>query len=222
MEPDFWLQRWQDNLIGFHQNTVNPCLQRYFPQLELHNNSKVLVPLCGKSLDMLWLAEQHSVAGIELSPRAVEEFFLEHRLYPGRSEQDGLSICETAAITLYCGDFFALQPSLLGKIDAVYDRAALIALPADMRARYVSHLNSLCTAGTQMLLVTMAYDQAAMNGPPFSVEEAEVHGLFDNQWQVEQLCEDDILAQEARFRERGLDRLNENVYWLRKRQEPVR
>ena len=223
MEPDFWLQRWQENLIGFHQNRVNAYLQRFLPQLGLANNSKVLVPLCGKSVDMLWLTEQHyRVAGIELSPRAVEDFFLEHQLYPDRNEQDGLGVCETAAITLYCGDFFALQPSLLGQIDAVYDRAALIALPTDMRARYVNHLNSLCAAGTQMLLVTMAYDQSAMNGPPFSVEAAEVHTLFDNQWQVELLFEDDILASETKFRERGLSRLGECVYLLQKRQELVR
>ncbi len=216
MEPDFWLQRWQDNLTGFHQNTINPCLQRYFPQLELPKNSKVLVPLCGKSLDMLWLAERHSVIGIELSPRAVEEFFLEQQLQPDQSEQDGLSVCEAAGIKLYCGDFFTLQAPLLGQIDAVYDRAALIALPADMRANYVSHLNSLCPTGTKMLLVTMAYDQTAMSGPPFSVEEKEVRALFADQWQVDLLCEEDILVREVKFQERGLDRLSECVYWLEK------
>ncbi|VAW82393.1 Thiopurine S-methyltransferase, partial [hydrothermal vent metagenome] len=216
MEADFWLKRWQDKQTGFHQQSINTYLQRYFPQLGLPDNSRVLVPLCGKSLDMLWLAERYHVAGIELSPCAVEEFFLEHQLQYRRSEQAGFSLCKAAGIELYCGDFFTLQATVLGRIDAVYDRAALIALPADMRTRYVSHLSSLCPIGTQLLLVTMAYNQAAMNGPPFSVEEKEVHALFGDQWQVELLCEENILEHEPRFRDRGLDSLSEYVYWLKK------
>ena len=216
MEADFWHQRWQDNLIGFHQNEINPFLLEYWPQLELDESSGVLVPLCGKSLDMLWLAERYNVRGVELSPRAVEDFFAEQQLKPSRREEDGFSVCETTGITLYCGDFFNLSSAVLGNINAVYDRAALIALPAVMRAMYVSHLNSLCPAGTQMLLVTMAYNQAEMDGPPFSVEDAEVHQLFGAHWRVEQLRENDILENEAKFRERGLGRLSENIYRLRK------
>lgn len=216
MEADFWHQRWQDNLIGFHQNEINPYLLEYWPQLELDEGSGVLVPLCGKSLDMLWLAERYNVRGVELSPRAVEDFFAEQKLKPGRREEDGFSVCETTGITLYCGDFLNLSSSVLGNVSAVYDRAALIALPPVMRARYVSHLNSLCPAGTQMLLVTMAYNQTEMDGPPFSVEDAEIHELFDAHWRVERLREDDILENEAKFRERGLGRLSENIYRLRK------
>jgi thiopurine S-methyltransferase len=214
MEADFWHQRWQDNLIGFHQNEINPYLLEYWPQLELDEGSGVLVPLCGKSLDMLWLAERYNVRGVELSPRAVEDFFAEQKLKPGRREEDGFSVCETTGITLYCGDFLNLSSSVLGNVSAVYDRAALIALPPVMRARYVSHLNSLCPAGTQMLLVTMAYNQTEMDGPPFSVEDAEIHQLFDAHWQVERLREDDILDNEVKFRERGLDRLCESIYRL--------
>ncbi len=216
MEPDFWHQRWQENLIGFHQNEINPYLLEYWPQLELDDGSGVLVPLCGKSLDMLWLAERYSVHGVELSPRAVEDFFTEQQLESSRREEGEFSVCETTGMTLYCGDFFNLQSAMLGKINAIYDRAALIALPPDMRARYVSHLSSLCLAGTQMLLVTMVYNQTEMSGPPFSVEAAEVHALFGADWRVERLHEDDILAREAKFRERGLGRLSENIYLLRK------
>lgn len=216
MEPDFWHQRWQDNLIGFHQHEINPYLLKYWPQLELDDGSGVLVPLCGKSRDMLWLSERHYVHGVELSPRAVEDFFAEQQLESSRREAGEFGVCETTGISLYCGDFFNLSSAMLGGINAVYDRAALIALPADMRTRYVSQLNSLCPAGTKMLLVTMAYRQAEMKGPPFSVEDAEVHTLFDTDWRVERLQEDDILAREARFRERGLARLSENIYLLRK------
>ncbi|MFC1772684.1 thiopurine S-methyltransferase [Pseudomonadota bacterium] len=216
MEADFWHQRWQDNLIGFHQHEVNPYLLEYWPQLELEESGGVLVPLCGKSLDMRWLAERHNVHGVELSPQAVEDFFAEQQLQSSRREAGGFSVCEATGITLYCGDFFNLSSAVLGNISAVYDRAALIALPPVMRARYVSHLNSLCPAGTQMLLVTMAYNQAEMDGPPFSVEDAEVHELFGAHWRVERLREDDILENEAKFRERGLGRLSENIYRLRK------
>jgi thiopurine S-methyltransferase len=217
MEPDFWHQRWQDNLIGFHQHELNPYLLEYWPQLELKDGSDVLVPLCGKTLDMRWLAERYPVRGVELSPRAVEDFFAEQQLAYSRRENGEFSIYDATGITLFCGDFFNLAPKTLGKVSAVYDRAALIALPQDMRARYVRHLNSLCRAGTRMLLVTLAYDQSDMNGPPFSVEDGEVHTLFDSDWQVERLFDDDVLAREAKFRERGLARLWETVYRLCKK-----
>lgn len=216
MEPEFWHQRWQDNLIGFHQGEINPYLMQYWPQLGLAGGSSVLVPLCGKSLDMRWLAEHHRVLGVELSQRAVEDFFAEQQLAYTRREENEFSIYQSASITLYRGDFFNLAAAQCD-IDAVYDRAALIALPPDMRARYVSRLNALCPTGTRMLLVTMAYDQCDMNGPPFSVEDAEVHELYDAEWHVTRLCEDDILAREAKFRERGLKRLNETVYLLSKK-----
>ncbi len=216
MEADFWHQRWRDNLIGFHQHEFNPYLLEYWPQLQLDEAGSVLVPLCGKSLDLRWLARRHSVHGVELSPRAVEDFFTEQHLDFSRRAEGEFSICETTGITLYCGDFFKLSSAVLGKVSAVYDRAALIALPADMRVAYVTHLNGLCPPGARMLLLTMAYNQAEMNGPPFSVEDAEVHALFDSDWRVERLHEDDILAKEAKFRERGLGRLSENIYLLSK------
>ncbi len=216
MEPEFWHQRWQDNLIGFHQGEINPYLMQYWSQLGLAGGSGVLVPLCGKSLDMRWLAERHRVLGVELSQRAVEDFFAEQQLSYTRSDENAFSVYQSASITLYRGDFFNLTAAQC-EFDAVYDRAALIALPPDMRTSYVTHLNELCPSGTRMLLVTMAYDQDEMNGPPFSVEDTEVHELYDAAWLVDRLCEDDILAKEVKFRERGLKRLIENVYLLSKK-----
>jgi thiopurine S-methyltransferase len=216
MDADFWLQRWQDNRTGFHQQEVNPRLESFWPRLQLTPGEWVFLPLCGKSLDMLWLREQYAVLGVELSPVAVEAFFTENGLEPERGWLGAFSVCETDRLTLLCGDFFDLQPGQLDQVSAVYDRASLIALPESMRARYVGHLTDLLPPATPMLLVTLDYDQSQMDGPPFSVAEQEVTELFAPRWSIQRLYEDDILASESRFRERGLSHLSEKVYLLNK------
>ncbi len=216
MDAHFWLQRWQDNLTGFHRQEVNPRLETFWPRLQLTPGEQVFVPLCGKSLDMLWLREQYSVLGVELSQIAVEAFFTENGLESERSRQGLFSVCETDRLTLLCGDFFNLQPEQLCKVRAVYDRASLIALPEDMRTRFVHHLTELLPPAAPMLLVTLDYDQTQMDGPPFSVEEQEVRDLFAPDWSIQLLHEEDILAKEPRFRERGLSRLSEKIYLLNK------
>jgi thiopurine S-methyltransferase len=216
MEPDFWHQRWRDNLIGFHLPGVNPQLEAFWPQLPVEAGDPVFVPLCGKSLDMLWLAERHPVTGVELSPIAVEAFFEENDL-PSRQSQEGrFSVCESDRARILCGDFFDLQPEQLAHIKAVYDRASLIALPPDMRGRYVRHLEEVLPPDVEMLLITLDYPQEQMDGPPFAVSESEVLELFSAGWSIEHLHEDDVLVREARFRERGLTRMTENVFYLRR------
>ncbi len=214
MDADFWHQRWRDNLIGFHQPTVNPHLQMYWSRLGVTPGNTVFVPLCGKSLDMCWLAECHPVVGVELSARAVEDFYRENGLQPTRRDDGPFSVCEAAGVTLYCGNFFDLQPAQTAKIAAAYDRAALIALPTHMRSAYAEQLRQLVPPGTPMLLITMEYDQAQMQGPPFSVEPGEVEALFGADWRIESLHRADILDNEPRFRERGLSRLAEHIYLL--------
>jgi thiopurine S-methyltransferase len=217
MDHQFWHQRWRDNLIGFHQSSVNPHLQRHWRHLGVAHEATVFVPLCGKSLDMLWLAEHYRVLGVELSLRAVEDFFREQGLEPECRRSGAFRVCEAMGVRLYCGDFFALQPSQLAGIAAVYDRAALIALPPAQRVDYAARLTALAPAGTRMLLVSMEYPQAQMDGPPFSVEADEVAALFGNDWQVESLEQHNVLEQVARFRERGLTRLAEHVWRLTRR-----
>lgn len=214
MESEFWLQRWQEDRIGFHQDDINPHLQAYWPLLGLEPGAGVFVPLCGKSRDMCWLGERHPVLGIELSPRAVEDFFAENELQPARREARRLSICSAGPFTLMCGDFFDLQPADTAHIGGIYDRAALIALPRDMRPSYAQKLAELAAPGTSMLLVTMEYDQPAMDGPPFSVEAPEVHTLFGRDWQIRSLHRADILEAEPRFRAQGISYLFEHVYLL--------
>ncbi|WP_144965983.1 thiopurine S-methyltransferase [Pseudomonas sp. DE0010] len=212
MEPAFWQQRWADNQIGFHQAQVNPYLQAYWPGLHLAANSKVLVPLCGKSLDVLWLARQgHRVMGVELSRRAVEDFFREQGLEAQVSHTGAFEVWRHGAIELWCGDFFALSRSDVGDCTALYDRAALIALPSAMREQYVRALAVLLPAGTQGLVVTLDYDQALVAGPPFSVSDDALRQRFAG-WQVDELEAVQVIEQSPKFVQAGASSLWERVY----------
>ena len=221
MEADFWHERWENNLIGFHLDEVNPKLIEFWPGLNLEKGSRVLVPLCGKTLDLLWLAGQgHEVVGVELSPRAVAAFFDEQGLTPDKTVTDRHERWQAGNITILCGDFFDLNSSDTGEISAVYDRAALIALPAAMRPAYAKQLKSLVPGPMKGVLITLFYPQQEMDGPPFAVSDEEVQNLLSNDmagWQAEMCQNLDILAQNARFKERGLNLLEEHVYLLRSR-----
>ncbi|MEM6986956.1 MAG: thiopurine S-methyltransferase, partial [Pseudomonadota bacterium] len=169
MDHEFWLSRWRDERIGFHESTVNPLLVDYLASLELVAPSRLFVPLCGKSLDLGWLrAQGHSVVGIELAESAVRAVFEALRETPDVTDLGALKRYRGEAIELFVGDFFDLSAEQLGPIDAVYDRAALIALPMPMRAHYASRLVTLCASAPQ-LLITLDYDQTEIEGPPFSV-----------------------------------------------------
>jgi thiopurine S-methyltransferase len=151
-----WLQSWRDRRIDFHQHAVNPFLARFWPGLKLPPGSRVFVPLCGKSLDMLWLARRgYDVIGVELSPVAVEAFFRENGLHPRRKKRGAFTLWQCDNITILCGDYFALTPAVLGRIDTVYDRAALTALPEDVRVAYVAHLRALVGRDTRVFLLTV-------------------------------------------------------------------
>ncbi|WP_236178069.1 thiopurine S-methyltransferase [Pseudomonas sputi] len=215
MQPEFWHKKWELNQIGFHQPEVNPYLQRHWPDLALPAQARVLVPLCGKSLDLLWLAGQgYRVLGVELSQRAVEDFFREQQLQAQISEEGGFKVYRGGAIELWCGDFFALSASDVADCTGLYDRAALIALPAPMRERYVTHLLGILPVGLRGLLITLDYDQAQMPGPPFAVEDSEVQRLFGGDWQVQALGEQDVLSESGKFLQAGVTRLEERVYRL--------
>ncbi len=214
MEADFWHQRWENEQIGFHLSQVNPYLVECWPKLKLHAGSRVFVPLCGKSLDMLWLAEQgHEVVGVEISPIAVRAFFEENDLSPTVEQQGAFEIWRMDQITLLCGDFFELQPPQLGEVSAVYDRASLIALPEDMRPDYVEHLNHLAP-DVPRLLITLEYDQSKMAGPPFSVSDDEVRSLYEDRSSLTHLATTNVIEANERFREKGLESLLESVWQI--------
>jgi thiopurine S-methyltransferase len=215
MKKDFWLERWEKEEIGFHQNEINPYLRQYWPELRLIQGTKAFVPLCGKSHDMLWLREQgHSVLGVELSDIAVQAFFLEHKLSPRILKSEPFERHEADDIHILCGDFFALEKAHLAEVRAVYDRASLVALPPEMRENYVRHLMNILPFGTQILLITFDYNQAEMSGPPFAVSSAEVVSLYQNHAHIRLLAKMDVLDENPRFRQRGLSRIEENIFLL--------
>jgi thiopurine S-methyltransferase len=215
MQPEFWQERWARNQIGFHLPEVNPYLQRHWPQLELVDGAKVLVPLCGKSLDLVWLASQGChVMGVELSEQAVEAFFSEQGLAPQISRRGDFKVYQAGLIEVWCGDFFALDAQIVAGCSALYDRAALIALPPLMRAQYAERLTALLGRGCQGLLVTLDYDQVQKAGPPFAVSDAEVRVLLGEHWALDRLEEKDILGESWKFVQDGVTRLDERVYRL--------
>lgn len=215
MNRDFWLERWERKETGFHQDEINPYLRQHWPELHLAEGSEVFVPLCGKSRDMQWLREQgHAVLGVELSPLAVQAFFEENGLSPQRTKGERFDSYEADGIRILCGDFFDLGKNDLAGVKAVYDRASLIALPPEMRERYVRHLVNILPPATQILLVTLDYPQAEMSGPPFAVSAAEVEALYRKHAGIRLLAQADVLEQNPRFRERGLSRLQENISLL--------
>ncbi len=212
MEPEFWHKRWSTNQVGFHLPEVNPYLQRFWSQLGVEQGSRVLVPLCGKTLDLLWLAQQgYSVLGVELSEKAAADFFLEHQLEPSVSEEGAFKVFRAADIEIRCGDFFALSPEDVSDCTALYDRAALIALPGPMRERYAAHLQKILPQCVG-LLITLDYSQDEMPGPPFSVGDDEVQRLLGEVWRLEVLQEQDVLGESWKFLQAGVKRLDERVY----------
>lgn len=214
MEPAFWQQRWADNQIGFHQAQVNPYLQTYWPQLQLAPGSRVLVPLCGKSLDLAWLAGQgHRVLGVELSRRAVEDFFREHGLEAEVRQQGAFEVWRSGDVQLWCGDFFALRAEDVADCVGLYDRAAVIALPVQMRARYMQLLSGGLPTSCRGLVVTLDYDQSLLAGPPFSVRDEELRQGFAG-WQVEQLEAVEVIEESPKFVQAGASSLLERVYRL--------
>ena len=213
MDPDFWQQRWQQELIGFHQAETNRYLQKYLDGLNLQTGDTVFVPLCGKSLDMWWLHDRgYRVLGVELSAIACQAFFTEAGRHACEKKDGLFGSWKSSDVEILCGDFFDLSPELLPNVRAVYDRAALIALPEDMRRQYVDHLASLLPSDTTGLLITMEYPQKEMQGPPFSVSENEIKELFASKFEIELLEDVDVLAANARFRERGLSDMHEKIY----------
>jgi thiopurine S-methyltransferase len=184
MEPDFWRKRWHENKIGFHESDTNPLLVRHFDALSLSDGARVFIPLCGKTLDIRWLlAKGYRVVGAELVETAIQQLFDELGAKPSISETGQFKHYSAENIDIFVGDIFNLSSDLLGSVDAVYDRAALVALPEDMRKRYSAHLMKI-TAKAPQLLLSFEYDQSLVPGPPFSVGPDEVHDYYEGHYTV--------------------------------------
>jgi thiopurine S-methyltransferase len=215
VQPEFWLDRWRAAQIGFHQAATDRHLVAYWPSLKLPADSSVFVPLCGKSLDLLWLRDQgYSVSGVELSPIALESFCMEHGIPARRRLLPDFDVYEAERLTLFRGDYFKLTKSQVGNVSAIYDRAALISWTPALRSAYVNHLTSLTATGTQMLLISVEYPEAQMAGPPFPLTRDMIDALYAAHYSIELLGRHEILELEPRLRARGLTELREVAYRL--------
>ncbi|MCC5901188.1 MAG: thiopurine S-methyltransferase [Halomonas sp.] len=182
-----WRQRWKEGRIGFHLHETHPALARYWLTLGVEPGAKVLVPLCGKSLDMRWLAEQgHPVLGIELAPEAIEQFFAQSSAGVARYTQAGFDVSRQGNVELWCGDFFHLHIQQAAEVGAFYDRASLIALPPATRERYAFHLAQLVPPGARGLLISLTHGEQEA-GPPFSVSSQEIERLMTPNFRLELL-----------------------------------
>jgi thiopurine S-methyltransferase len=214
VQPDFWHERWRLGQIGFHQSIVEQQLVRHWPKLQM-GAGNVLVPLCGKSLDMLWLQDQGwRVSGVEISAVALESFCLEQGILARRRAGEAFDDFEAKNLRLLRGNLFDFHAEQLGTLDAIYDRASLIAFAPEARARYVEHLSSVTKPGAKTLLITVDYPQEQINGPPFSVNASEVSRLYGQNHSIVLLERCDILVNEARLRSRGLTELHQNSFLL--------
>ena len=210
-DSEFWHKKWASNQIGFHLEDVNPLLIRYWDRTNPRASDSVLVPLCGKSEDLIWLAAKHdAVQGIEISDIAVRSFFAEHFYTPTVVRLDSAhELYQFDELSIYVGDVFTASVS---NVDIIYDRAALVALPEDMREEYVNRLKSLLNNGGRILLVTLDYVQSEMSGPPFSVDETEIRRLF-SEYKLTMLNRDEADENHPKISKKGLSRFEELV-WL--------
>ncbi len=185
MDAQFWLDRWEEGKIGFHKDDHHEKLMQYFPEFDAPHGSKVLVPLCGKSKDMIWLHSMNLyVHGIELSQEAINSFFKENNIdSPDLSEDADFLHHTHENIVLSRGDIFKLGAG--DQYDYIYDRASLVALPAPMRKDYAKLMTQVLRSGGQYLLITFEYNQEQMDGPPFSVDANEIHRLYEDNFTIE-------------------------------------
>ncbi|MEE8366385.1 MAG: thiopurine S-methyltransferase [Gammaproteobacteria bacterium] len=216
MKPADWLDRWKQNRIGFHEPGVNTYLRQYLPAFNLEPGDTIFLPLCGKAHDIAWLAQQgFQVVGVELSGIAIEAFFAEQGLHYLQSESGKFLLSKSGNISLYQGDYFDFPQKVLTECKLIYDRASLIAFDLGDRGRYCEYLRSITPPQTDMLLITLDYDQTQMDGPPFAVSRTEVEQLYRSHYQLEKLVSNDVLDERPRWRERGLTALTETVFRLR-------
>lgn len=210
MEHEFWRARWEGGQTGFHLSAPNPVLVEHFAQVVERAAPdaapRVLVPLCGKSVDLTWLQEQGcEVLGVEFVEQAAQEYFAGQRVEQ-RSHSDSLRSLRAGRVEIVVGDFLAVEPG--EAVDVIYDRAALVAIAPEHRKEYMARLVRWLRPGGQLLLASFNHD--AGSGPPFSVPETE--HLLSAHFTFELLSERDVLAAEPRFRERGASFFQERVF----------
>ena len=212
MDASFWHQKWEKNEIAFHQSEANPLMVKYFSELSLAEGSRIFIPLCGKTHDIAWLlTNDYCVAGAELSKIAIEQLFAELGVVPKKSSIGKLEHYSATNIDVFVGDIFDLSRNLLGPVNAIYDRAALVALPLEMRKQYTNHLMQI-TGKAPQLLISYVYDKSAIDGPPFSISNEEVKQHYADSYELTHIASVDVSGGM-----KGKCAAIENVWLLKKR-----
>jgi thiopurine S-methyltransferase len=212
MTEDFWHRKWEGNEIAFHEREANPLIVKYFGDLSVPAGGRVFLPLCGKTLDIHWLlSHRYRVAGSELSKIAIEQLFSELGVEPSLTAIGPVSLYSSQNIDIFVGDIFSLSAHLLGPVDAIYDRAALVALPGPIRERYAPHLIEITDRAPQ-LLISYDYDQRLQDGPPFSVSDGEIARQYQESYDVKQLASVEVIGGL-----KGICAASEKVWLLKKR-----
>ena len=205
MEISFWESKWHKGQIGFHMENGYEPLKKYWQKLDIVKNPNVLVPLCGKSLDIVWLAGQGAqVYGVEVIGQAVSDFFRDQQITPAKNEKQGLKFYKAGPIEIWNCDFFKLEPDLLPSIDIVYDKGGLVALPHDSQKAYVEKLRTFTHPKSKILLHHFEYPQQEMDGPPFSIPIDRIRELFGGIYTIRTLLQETSKTKYEKFRERGL------------------
>lgn len=213
MEAEFWKTAWDEGRIGFHRSEYHPQLLDHFEKFQAESEQSILVPLCGKTLDITWLSHQNLyVTGVELCQKAILEYFQDHNI-------DNYEVRDNSYthqnINLIVGDFF--DYNYPNGYDFIYDRAAIVALPPDMRKRYAKRCLELLKPQGKILLIAFEYDQSKVQGPPFNVQESEIHELYANEARIELLEQQTDRIQNPKFKEAGIERFTQKVYLITKK-----
>ncbi len=211
MDSSFWHSCWERNTLGFHQRDVHPLLAQYFKKRALPSDQHVFVPLCGKSVDMAYLAQFMRVTGNELSAIACRDFFLENHIEAKRQTLGDFEYYSCPQLALWQGDFFKLAAGSVDTVDWIYDRAALIALPVAMQQRYVDHLKTFFSSHTRLFLVTLEFPEGQLSGPPFSINHADVKRLFTG-FNIECITTHELEGKRFAQRTFEVDHLREKLY----------
>ena len=214
MESSFWHKCWERNTLSFHQSDVHPLLTQYLPKLVFPSDTHVFVPLCGKTLDMVYLAQFMQVSGNEISAIACKDFFIDNDIRYKRQTLGDFEHFSCQQLSLWQGDFFKLSADIIGNVDLIYDRAALIALPPKMQQSYANQLKHFFSAHTRLLLVTVEFPEQQLAGPPFSVNKFEVERLFSG-FTVECIATNELKDKYFAQRKLKVDSLHEKLYIIR-------
>ena len=215
-----WLEFWANNETNWHSDVVTQELEKYLGLLKLESGDTVFVPLCGKSLDMIYMLNRgFSVIGVEVSEIGIKQFFHENGLDFTISQVGEFDLYSAKNIEIYCGDFFSLTSKHLCGVKAVFDRKSLIALDRNLRQKYVKHLNDIISLGVRILLITLHYPKHQMSGPPFSVDKSEVESLFSMAFNYQELKPFQDIENRLKLARSGVDYIENTAYCLQKVRE---